>query len=485
MPRQVKNSIRASYRTLIVLFIVVFAGIGVKFTLQSRAAATCTTTVSSAAAAQSAVSSANDGDTICVSAGSYNSALTLTRSGSHAANVTVMPDPSQDPNGAGKVTFTGININDNYITVHNFYSTGGITINSGGSNDIIDHNDVSQAGCGFGIAVYGTFSGSTFTSVATNDTISGNRIHDTGDSSSGCEADSLRIQGYKNLTITGNELFNIKECPTNNCHTDTLQSYQANVQTSGLDIEKNYIHDTTDAQGFPFLKDGDIQDVTIKDNLSLRMASVGETTGPGIDENSSALNNAYGVIMENNTYLVGGYLQPGGSAANPTATMDHNVLDSYNTQGGNYGTFIHKYNDYLNKFQVEFTYGLDSTEMQNANLTYKCGSSCNSTAATPFACNAACSNLNRAGDDYELATNPNGIGIDWSPANQTYGPVNTSGSSGGVTGDLNSDGHVNIFDLSIFLSHWQQSGTGLAEDFNNDGVANIFDLSILLSHYGS
>ena len=57
--------------------------------------------------------------------------------------------------------------------------------------------------------------------------------------------------------------------------------------------------------------------------------------------------------------------------------------------------------------------------------------------------------------------------------------------AGAVIGDLNGDGHVNIFDLSIFLNHWQQTGTGLPEDFNNDGVVNIFDLSILLSHYGT
>src|ERR1039458_5961366 len=51
-------------------------------------------------------------------------------------------------------------------------------------------------------------------------------------------------------------------------------------------------------------------------------------------------------------------------------------------------------------------------------------------------------------------------------------------------GDLNGDGTVNIFDLSIFLGHWQQTSTGLPEDFNNDGIVNIFDLSILLGHWG-
>ncbi len=54
-----------------------------------------------------------------------------------------------------------------------------------------------------------------------------------------------------------------------------------------------------------------------------------------------------------------------------------------------------------------------------------------------------------------------------------------------LVGDLNTDGTVNVFDLSIFLSHWQQSGNAIQEDFNNDGAVNIFDLSIFLSHYGA
>ena len=53
----------------------------------------------------------------------------------------------------------------------------------------------------------------------------------------------------------------------------------------------------------------------------------------------------------------------------------------------------------------------------------------------------------------------------------------------GKTGDLNKDGQVNIFDLSILLSHW---GTADAtSDVNHDGTVNIFDLSTLLSHWGT
>jgi hypothetical protein len=50
-------------------------------------------------------------------------------------------------------------------------------------------------------------------------------------------------------------------------------------------------------------------------------------------------------------------------------------------------------------------------------------------------------------------------------------------------GDLNHDGSVNIFDLSIILSKW--ATTDANSDLNHDGTVNIFDLSILLSHWGT
>jgi hypothetical protein len=44
--------------------------------------------------------------------------------------------------------------------------------------------------------------------------------------------------------------------------------------------------------------------------------------------------------------------------------------------------------------------------------------------------------------------------------------------------DLNHDGHVNVFDLSILLNNWGKAGAG---DLDNNGVVNIFDLSRLLA----
>jgi hypothetical protein len=56
------------------------------------------------------------------------------------------------------------------------------------------------------------------------------------------------------------------------------------------------------------------------------------------------------------------------------------------------------------------------------------------------------------------------------------------GRAAGVIGDLNGDGTVNVFDLSILLSDW---GTNTATaDLNHDGTVNVFDLSTLLSNWG-
>jgi len=58
----------------------------------------------------------------------------------------------------------------------------------------------------------------------------------------------------------------------------------------------------------------------------------------------------------------------------------------------------------------------------------------------------------------------------------SYGTPSSSSNSS----DLNGDGKVNIFDLSILLRNWNKSGQG---DLNSDGKVNIFDLSTLLRNW--
>jgi hypothetical protein len=56
-------------------------------------------------------------------------------------------------------------------------------------------------------------------------------------------------------------------------------------------------------------------------------------------------------------------------------------------------------------------------------------------------------------------------------------------TASGKPGDINGDGTVNVFDLSILLSKWGTSDP--ATDLNSDGTVNVFDLSILLSNWGT
>jgi len=74
-------------------------------------------------------------------------------------------------------------------------------------------------------------------------------------------------------------------------------------------------------------------------------------------------------------------------------------------------------------------------------------------------------------------------GADYSSKEGSYVPqlVVTVADIGGRPGDINSDGVVNIFDLSILLSNW--GATGGAADINKDGRVDIFDLSILLTNW--
>jgi len=52
------------------------------------------------------------------------------------------------------------------------------------------------------------------------------------------------------------------------------------------------------------------------------------------------------------------------------------------------------------------------------------------------------------------------------------------------TGDINGDLGINIIDLSILASNWEQDGSGHDfVDLNRDGTVNIIDLSILASNW--
>ena len=50
-----------------------------------------------------------------------------------------------------------------------------------------------------------------------------------------------------------------------------------------------------------------------------------------------------------------------------------------------------------------------------------------------------------------------------------------------VLGDLNSDGGLNILDITILISHILNSQYNLLGDLNNDQLLNISDVIILIN----
>ncbi len=60
------------------------------------------------------------------------------------------------------------------------------------------------------------------------------------------------------------------------------------------------------------------------------------------------------------------------------------------------------------------------------------------------------------------------------------------GSTGTKTGDINGDGHVDIYDFSILAANWSKTGQSLSSgDITGDGKVDISDLTILAATYGT
>lgn len=326
------------------------------------------------------------GATVCLAAGTYGP-VTIKASPTRNSTLTAAP--------GAHVVVGGVQMRGSHLTVSQLHSEGSIEVTNGSfpllgfEDDVIEHNDIGPTS-GDGVTIF-----SEPSTPSKRIRIAYNKIHDT---SSAKEGDALRLQLWEDVEVIGNDIYNIRECEGAEapCHTDTMQSYNAEQASKGLLVERNYVHDCHDIQGLPFLDNGDIEDVTIRDNLSLRMSSVGTTSGFFVDENT------HGLIIEGNTYwgTTGSLVRANGSVTNPTVTIARNVQKVINVSTGTHPYAITE--DYDIFAELPFTYTVGAHTVVNGSPAFK----------------------ETATDDYRLSPNPNNIGVNFAPAAQSYGPAN-------------------------------------------------------------
>ena len=375
----------------------------------------------------SAVSApAANGAVVCVAPGSYTG---MQLSGAHSSDVIVEPEPTLDPNGTGKVIIglsstvtdgfgnpvaADVAPNSSHIVIHNFYFTGELSIAYGSSNITVSNNNMTQ-GATVGGGEYINFATSncrapnapswancTPRAPVSNVTITGNDLHDINKTTRGGD-DALHTNNFQNLLITGNEISGMVE---NNAggHVDCLQNVFGGT---GLTFSYNYEHDNQ-CQGF-FLKDGDITRVTMNENLFLR-DTVPATNG-GSSYSSSQVWNTSSLVVQHNTIWDGKglTLRCMRSTVPCTASVDHNVMSTLNDGNRGDATVFKMVENHQIFNTKPFTLTPSSTDV--------------AVPSPAFACGSHCGNGTIAGDDYRLASNPGNVGINWSPAQYTYGPV--------------------------------------------------------------
>jgi Right handed beta helix region len=328
---------------------------------------------------------------VCLAAGGYGA---LALSGAHAGMVTIEPTPGASASIAGLRVAEGAS----NITVHNFAITGGVSLGAGDSHITIDHNDIDgegPGGIGEGVETGGVncsapnapvYPGCTTTAPSEYITISGNRIHGYG---TGETEDAIHLNNWHHVRVVENDIYNLEE---HGNHTDALQSVWGG---SDLVFERNYEHDNQ-SQGF-FIRNGDVAQVTVADNLFLR-----NDNEPPTEEINIQIVNTTGFLMTNNTVWDDqADAAHAEEAAEPlTATVQRNVEQIFDVlyEGGP----AYQLTEDNNIFQEEpwsFTMNPNDTVVPNPEF------------ADP------------AVDDYRLKNNPDHIGVDWAPSEYVYGPT--------------------------------------------------------------
>ena len=398
----------------------------------------CTTTVSSLSSVVSLSSSEPNGAVICIAPGSYGQlTLSATRSGyvtiaAASGPGTVKLSGLQIDSSGDFLHLDGLTVSDNTelgsspnggsapsnIQITNTDSEG-FQVEAGAVNLLFDHDYSHDGPYGFLLngSRYPVQGGCCQTAnypYIQNVTIENSEI-------SNPQADAFQVKGFENVTIANNDIWDVNQ---NGNHNDGVQTVHGG---SNLTITHNYFHDGN-VELF-MIKDGLINGLNITDNLSVRQSSANNPSCGGCS--TAVMGQVYAptnAVIENNTFLQPAFLlrsQVGlvgnGNPDYPepsNVTVSHNVITQFRAQDDDQNGSI----------------GAFATAMSESNDIFGTWSKNYLTAPFPgpgttfnnnpqFMCGTSCGNGTPAGDDYRLASNPNDIGIDWTPNQQSYGPV--------------------------------------------------------------
>ncbi|HET9721893.1 MAG TPA: choice-of-anchor Q domain-containing protein, partial [Candidatus Saccharimonadales bacterium] len=311
---------------------------------------------------------------------------------------------------------------------------------------------------------------------SSNVTIKGNIFHDSMRlTSAQSHPDGLFIQGLNGGVIDGNVFYRDAVLPL------YLNSV-AGGSIQNISITNNLIHDVVDMT--------DTGSSTLSQpqgNFSPQTISLGDNN---ISNITVAFNSVSGWIRrQDNT-------QSGGNGTGTTTNLQvyGNIAQGY-VYGNSYGCSINTAFDYNywyggsgSKCGIHDSLGSGSSPFTVAD-TWTASGSYYTVAPGNYSLKTATVPIDFVPTSFCTANAGICPTADFSSLARPYGAAYDAGAEElGATGtpttpgDLNSDGHVNITDLSIILTNWATSNPTC--DLNANGTVDIFDLSILLSHFG-
>lgn len=441
--------------------------------------------------------------------GGTNGIIQATANGTNLAN--------QQGTAVGVFANHGNNVTIENLTIANLYVH---------ANNLSDEN---------GLDTYGIWIAN-----GNNLTVNANTIHDT---KWGITTE-FDTNMYSNLIISNNDIYNIDhgifhnagsasggqsstqifgntihdfanwdDTADDNHHDGIHVNANAGSSLSGIQIYDNYIYGDPGINGNTFIFSYPDAGTITSPIQIFNNVFADTSTSHLLADGFVALDNVAGTIM-NNTFM-----NPGGGSANGsqpvgvdiytagTNTVENNIFSDLTEplRFGASGT-VSNYNDFYGipnnggweqPFGTYYTSlaswttatGLDAasiTSSPNLNGSYipQSGSPVIGAGAN---LTSTCSSQPNPGlgalcDDANYSSRPSSGG--WDLGAYDYGDTSPS-DTGCPIGDLNDDGAVNVFDLSILVSHWGSSSANQCQgDINQDGIVNVFDLSILLSHWG-